>query len=379
MHTKSAGTLRGMQPLAQSLYDLTPTQLATQFKEWGEPAFRVKQVLRWLYQSCVAQIDEMSDLPKGLRQRLQDAFVLGRYTATAEQTSTDGWTRKWLLRSPDGQQIETVLMEYDGQRRTACISSQAGCAMNCSFCATGQMGFMRNLRAGEIIEQVIWVERALRNAGKVEADARLTNVVLMGMGEPFANYPHVMESVHRLTLDEASGGLGMGTRRITVSTVGLVPGIRKFATETGQVNLAVSLHAATDELRDKLVPINIRYPLHELSLAIRDYLNKTNRRVSIEWALIDGVNDTREQALALVDFVRDTFDPAKERRHLLHVNMIPLNPTGGFRGRASNLNGVDGFRAALDRANIPNTVRVRRGIDIAAGCGQLRERAGKAG
>ncbi len=372
------GTLTAMiQPLAPSLYDLTPAQLSAQLTSWGEPVFRAKQILEWLYLHFVADIDEMSNLGKPLRAKLKDAYVLGRYAATAEQSSTDGWTRKWLLRTPDGNEIETVLMEYEGQRRTACVSSQAGCAMDCSFCATGQMGFMRNLRAGEIIEQIIWVERFLRGKGAPAADSRLTNVVMMGMGEPFANYGNMMEAIQRISGAEADGGMGIGTRRITVSTVGLVPGIRKFANESGQINLAISLHAATDALRDRLVPINKKYPIADLSKATREYINKTNRRVSIEWALIDGINDTREQAEALAEFVRETFDPAKERRHMLHVNMIPLNPTGGFRGRPTQLGGVDAFRNVLDQANIPNTVRVRRGIDIAAGCGQLRERATK--
>ena len=383
-----------IQPLAASLYDLTHEQLVKQLADWGEPAFRAKQIKRWLYQSFVSSVDEMTDLSKDLRIKLSGAYVLGRYTAVADKRSLDGWTRKWLLRAPDGSEIETVLMEYDGARRTACISSQAGCAMNCSFCATGQMGFLRNLRAGEIVEQMVWVERAVRSpAAKSSAmsldkqdkaagrrvrvaslaeDPRLTNVVMMGMGEPFANYNNVMEAVARMTEPEAQGGIGLGARRVTISTVGLVPGIRKFADEASQINLAVSLHAGTDDLRDQLVPINAKYPLKEVSKAVRDYINKTNRRVSYEWALIDGINDTPAQAEALVEVIRKTFDPQKERRHMLHVNMIPLNPTAGFRGYASQGDRIERFCAVLDKVGIPNTVRARRGIDIAAGCGQLK-------
>jgi 23S rRNA (adenine2503-C2)-methyltransferase len=370
-----------------SLYDLTQEQLAQQLSEWGEPAFRAKQIWRWLYQRFAQDFDEMSDLGKPLRARLREHFALKRISVSAQQKSSDGWTRKWLLNFPDGSDIETVLMEYDGVRRTACISSQAGCAMNCSFCATGQMGFLRNLRAGEIIEQVVWVARALqgmRDEGRGmsrkaphpsspiphPSEDRLSNLVLMGMGEPFANYNNVMEAVRRLMQPEGEGGFGLGARKITISTVGLVPGIRKFADEDTQVNLAVSLHAATDELRNQLVPINVKYPLKEVIKATGDYIKKTNRRVSYEWALIDGVNDTVEQARALVDVVDKTFPT--DKRHLVHVNMIPLNPTQGYRGHASAQERRAKFQAVLEQAGIPNTMRVRRGIDIAAGCGQLK-------
>lgn len=367
----------------QSLYDLSHEQLANQLTTWGEPAFRAKQIWRWLYQRNVGSIDEMTDLSKSLRAKLSETYGLGRLTPVANQVSSDGWTRKWLFRLPDGREIETVLMEYEGARRTACISSQAGCAMNCSFCATGQMGFLRNLTASEIVEQVLWVNRQLRieneklktgtpNAQPSTLNPQLTNVVLMGMGEPFANYNPVMTAIARMTEAEDVGGIGLGARKVTVSTVGLVQGIRKFADEGGQVNLAVSLHAGTDELRNKLVPINERYPLEMLTEAIRDYINSTNRRVSFEWALIEGVNDTVEQAHALVDVVRQTYDPRRERRHMLHVNMIPLNPTAGYAGLASQRDRIARFCAVLDAANVPNTVRVRRGIDIAAGCGQLK-------
>jgi 23S rRNA (adenine2503-C2)-methyltransferase len=373
-----------------SLYDLTLEQLTQQISSWGEPPFRAKQIWRWLYQRFAQDFDEMSDLGKPLRARLREHFALKRISVSAQQKSSDGWTRKWLLNFPDGSDIETVLMEYDGVRRTACISSQAGCAMNCSFCATGQMGFLRNLRAGEIIEQVVWVARQLleiRDSRLARSQSpisnpqsqfsnpqsqsdRLSNLVLMGMGEPFANYNNVMEAVRRLMQPEGEGGFGLGARKITISTVGLVPGIRKFADEDTQVNLAVSLHAATDELRNQVVPINVKYPLKEVIKATGDYIKKTNRRVSYEWALIDGVNDTVEQARALVDVVDKTFPI--DKRHLVHVNMIPLNPTPGYRGHASVQERRAKFQAVLEQAGIPNTMRVRRGIDIAAGCGQLK-------
>ena len=357
-----------------SLYDLTRDQLARQLSDWGEPAFLARQVWNWIYDRLALNIDEMSDLSKSLRAKLNEHFTLGRLSNAAEKQSSDGWTRKWLLRLSDGSEVEAVLMEYDGIRRTACISSQAGCAMNCSFCATGQMGFLRNLRAGEIIEQVIWVARALANNSSTDGEdaERLSNVVFMGMGEPFANYNNVMEAARRLVEPKDTGGFGLGARKITISTVGLVPGIRRFAGEGLQLNLAVSLHAATDELRSRLVPINSRYPLRDVTHAVHDYIVKTNRRVSLEWALIDSVNDTREQAEALVKLVSAAFDPQKEHRNMLHVNLIPLNPTHGYGGKASQRSRILQFRGILDDAGIPNTLRVRRGIDISAGCGQLK-------
>jgi len=384
-----------------SLYDLTADQLSQQLEAWGEPAFHARQIRRWLYQRFAAGIEEMTDLSKSLRARLKENYAIGRLSTAAERASTDGWTRKWLLRLPDGSEIETVLMEYDGIRRTACISSQAGCAMDCSFCATGQMGFLRNLRASEIIEQVVWVARALQHQpapqdvtepthaqqvpngdpkSKIQnpkSPNRLSNLVFMGMGEPFANYNNVMEAIRRLTEAESDGGFALGARRITVSTVGIVPGIRRFAEENLQVNLAISLHAASDALRDQLAPINKRYPLKELALAARDYIRKTNRRLSFEWALIDGVNDTIEQAELLVAYIRSICDPKKEGRNMIHVNMIPLNPTGGYAGRATGRAQAHRFSETLTAAGIPNTIRVRRGIDIHAGCGQLRAEAGR--
>jgi len=365
-----------MQPI--SLYDLTREQLARQLADWGEPAFRTGQIWHWLYQRLVADVDEMTDLPRSLRARLRAAFVLGRLSVVKAQHSSDGWTRKWLFRLADGSEVETVLMEYDGLRRTACVSSQAGCAMACAFCATGQMGFLRNLRAGEIVEQVIWVARALRADQATTSDntsERLSNVVLMGMGEPFANYNAVMEAIGRLTEPAEEGGFGLGARKLTLSTVGLVPGILRFAEANSQVNLAVSLHAATDDLRNQLVPINRRYPLAELVRATRNYIARTHRRVSYEWALISGVNDSREQASALIRLVRET-NP-NPGVNLVHVNLIPLNPTEGYAGRAANQSSARAFRAVLAEAGIPNTVRVRRGIDIAAGCGQLRAKAAR--
>src|SRR5512145_1096059 len=255
-----------------NLYELTQEQLADLIVSWGEPRFRAKQVWEWLYDRRAASFDTMTNLPKSLRERLKAETQLGTLQLEAEQSSYDG-TIKRLYRLPDGQMIEAVLMPYDDDRRTACISTQAGCAMGCVFCATGQMGFSRNLTATEIFEQALLFARDL--AGQ---DERLSNVVLMGMGEPFHNYGATLAAVRRLMSD-----LGLGARHITVSTVGLAPMIRRFADEGLQVKLAISLHTATDAERSALLPVNRRWPLAELMAACREYIEKTGRRISFEW------------------------------------------------------------------------------------------------
>jgi 23S rRNA (adenine2503-C2)-methyltransferase len=287
---------------------------------------------------------------------LSETFAVKALEAAVVQRSQDGETEKRLFRLRDGESIETVLMRYR-RRNTLCISSQVGCAMGCVFCATGQMGFRRNLSLGEILAQVLVFARELRQAGE-----RVTNMVLMGMGEPLANYQVVLAAVRRM-MDPA--GLKLGARRITISTIGLVPGIRRLAGEGLAVNLAISLHAATDAGRRELVPVARRWPLSELVAAGRDYAETTGRRVTYEWALIKGKNDTSEQAHALGNLISGT---------LCHVNLIPLNPTVAFAGEEAELDQVRVFQKVLDGYGIPNTVRLRRGIDIQAGCGQLKQR-----
>ncbi|MBN1564478.1 MAG: 23S rRNA (adenine(2503)-C(2))-methyltransferase RlmN [Anaerolineae bacterium] len=341
--------------MTDSIYDLTLRDLTQKIETWGEPAYRARQVWEWLYQHKVTGFAAMRNLPQTLRTRLEEAFHIGGLVPVTELHSTDGQTIKRLWRLPDDQLIESVLMEYDGVRRTACISTQAGCAMGCVFCATGQMGFARHLSAGEIVEQ------ALIFARQLEADGdRLSNVVLMGMGEPLHNYDATLEAIARLN-DPA--GLNIGQRHITLSTVGLVPAIRRFADEQLQVGLAISLHAATDEARSKLLPVNKRWPLADLLDAIRYYIDQTGRRVTFEWALIAGENDTLQQAHQLGTLLRGV---------KCHVNLIPLNPTQGYGGQPPDPAQVEAFRATLHDYRIGSTVRVRRGIDIQAGCGQLK-------
>jgi 23S rRNA (adenine2503-C2)-methyltransferase len=337
----------------QSLLDISLEHLTQRLETWGEPQFRAQQIWQAIYHDLATSPDEITTLPKLLREKLKAEFTLGSLSPAAEARSSDGQTRKRLFRLPDGKSIEAVLMGYE-QRRTTCISTQAGCAMGCVFCATGQMGFRRHLRAGEIVEQVLWFARELKANGD-----RLTNIVVMGMGEPFHNYEATMAAVDRLN-DPA--GFNFGARRITLSTVGLAPMIERFAAERRQVNLAVSLHAATDELRSELLPINKKYPLAVLFEAVRKYYALTKRRVTFEWALIQGKNDTAAQARALADLAVGL--PC-------HVNVIPLNPTRDYAGQATTRERAAAFKAALESCGLPCTIRVRRGIDINAGCGQL--------
>lgn len=336
-----------------SIYDLSLPELEEIIAAWEEPAYRAQQIWHALYVMLVERADQITTLPKELRARLANEYRFQSLSEIRKLTSIDGRTEKSLLTLLDGKSIEVVLMRYR-ERRTACISTQVGCAMGCSFCATGGMGFSRHLSAGEIVEQVLHTARQLAAEGD-----RLTNVVVMGMGEPFHNYDATVEAIERLN---DSQGFNFGARRFTVSTVGLVPMIERFGEDLSQVNLAVSLHAATNELRDALLPVNRRYPLDVLLEACRGHVRRTGRRITFEWALIDGVNDAPEQAHALCRLVEGLN---------CHVNLIPLNPIRGYSGAASPESGVAAFRDILRGCGVPTTVRVRRGIEIEAGCGQL--------
>jgi 23S rRNA (adenine2503-C2)-methyltransferase len=331
-----------------SVYDLSREELSAVLA--GHPPYRTEQLWRALWERGVGP-EAMSELPKSLRSAL--ASALGR--ALQEESrlrSADGQTIKWLWRLPDGARVETVLMFYPG-RATVCVSSQAGCAMGCTFCATGQAGFIRHLSAGEIIEQVV----AARSAA---APRRLGNVVFMGMGEPLANYQRTWQAVELI-----HANLGISARHITLSTVGVVPGIRRLAGEALPVNLAVSLHAARDALRDELVPLNRRYPLAALTEACASYVASKRRRLSFEWALIDQVNDTERDASELAALAV----PLRA-----HINLIPLNPTPGYPRQPTPPSGVARFANWLAERGVNATVRDNRGTDIDAACGQLAGR-----
>ncbi len=336
-----------------SVYDLDLAAISGILERWNEPRYRASQLWHGLYRDLYRSWSEFSILPNPLRQRLESEFDLTTLRPVAHRISLDKQTDKTAFALPDGRQIETVLMRYN-RGQTLCISTQVGCAMGCVFCATGQMGFRRNLSAGEIVAQVIYFAAELRREGLA-----LTNLVLMGMGEPLHNYENTMEAIDRLG---DPNGFGFGARRITISTVGLVPMIRRFADEKRQVNLAVSLHAADDELRTKMLPINRKYRIEEVLEACRYYVETTHRRVSFEWALIAGVNDSPDEARRLAGLLRGL---------LCHVNAIPLNPTSGYAGQPTMRAHALEFKAELERCGIPCTIRLRRGIEIAAGCGQL--------
>lgn len=340
----------GDRPL---IHDLALGELQAWAAAQGEPAYRARQIWDWLYVKLAKAPVQLTNLPSGLRQKLADSFRFGPAGQPASQSSADGHTEKALLDLDGRTQVEAVLMRYR-TRRTACISTQAGCGMGCVFCATGQMGLLRNLTAGEIVLQVLEFERRLRGRGE-----RLSNIVVMGMGEPFHNYAATMQALDRLSDPD---GMGFSPRRVTISTVGLVPMIQRYTEEGRRANLAVSLHAATDELRDALVPINRRYPLQELFTACREYVRRSGRRLSFEWALIQDVNDSPEQARALLPWLRGL---------TCHVNLIPLNPTAGYPGGGSSAKRARAFQRIVQSAGISCTVRLRRGIDIQAGCGQL--------
>lgn len=333
-----------------SLYDATVDDLTTLMP--GQPAYRVKQVWQALYEQ-LRPITDITTIPAALRADLATALPEALVWKT-EQTDVTGETVKFLWHLRDGgHPIETVLMLYP-DRATVCVSTQAGCAMACGFCATGQAGFNRQLTVGEIVEQVV---RAARKAREI--DRRVSNIVFMGMGEPLANEPAVRLAVERIHDD-----IGISARHLTVSTVGIIPGIQKLAEWPLPVNLAVSLHAARNDLRDELVPINKRYPIEDLIAACDDYLRERRRRVSFEWALIDRVNDTRRDAneLALL---------CKRLSPHAHVNLIPLNPTPGWPTRGSSAARVREFAETLTDLGVNATIRRNRGTDIDAACGQL--------
>ena len=349
---------------ATSLFDLQPAQLEALLQELGQPAYRAGQVLRWAYQGATSY-DAMSDLPKALREQLAGCLPLTTLTPSRRTQSNDGRTQKVLFALPDDKLVEAVWMRHRAGRAswrtTICVSSQAGCAYGCQFCATGQQGYGRNLIPGEIVQQIVFFLRE----ESVPSPERITNVVFMGMGEPFANYEHVRRAVAALN---APWGLGLGARHITVSTVGLVPEIRRFSQEPWQAGLAISLHAPNDELRSWVLPVNRKYPLPQLMQACREYLVKTHRRITFEYVLLGNVNDAREHAAELGRLLSGL---------LCHVNLIPVNPTAATQFKRPTPERIRAFVEELQRARVPVTLRDTQGVDIQAGCGQLRADAAR--
>ncbi|HKJ72341.1 MAG TPA: 23S rRNA (adenine(2503)-C(2))-methyltransferase RlmN [Gammaproteobacteria bacterium] len=321
----------------------------------GEKPFRAKQLLQWLHQRGVSDFDAMTDLSKGLRAKLAEGVALTEPEVLSEQRSADG-TVKWLLGLSDGNAVETVFIPED-ERGTLCISSQAGCPLDCKFCATGYGGFQRNLAASEIIAQV-------RHA-RAEVGERLTNIVFMGMGEPLLNYDAVLRTIHLLMDDLA---FGLSRRRITVSTVGVVPRIEQLGADT-PVNLAISLHGVSDEVRDRIVPINATYPLERLMAACRAYPLPSGRRITFEYVMLDGVNDSPQEAHRMAELLRGI--PAK-------VNLIPFNPFPQAEFRRSSQGAIDRFRDILLGEGMVAVTRTPRGEDIDAACGQLQGQARQA-
>ena len=335
------------------IYDLDFESLGAALTELSEPAFRTQQLWEGLYTRFYTDFAQFSNIPKNLRDSLSAQFIINPLRVQKTLLSQDGLTEKVLFMLSDNLSVETVLMRYE-RRNSLCISTQVGCPMGCVFCATGQMGFIRSLTSGEIIAQVLHFVRKL-----LAENQNLTNIVYMGMGEPFLNYEATMDSVRRL-MDPR--GLNFGARRITISTVGIIPKIEQFTKENLQVNLAVSLHSADDSLRSQLVPANRMFPLSKLIPACKAYTEQTHRRISFEYALIDGVNDSREAALALAGLLKGM---------LCHVNLIALNPSKKYPLQGSPKAKVHEFSATLEEHGIPVTIRLRRGVEIQAGCGQL--------
>ena len=351
---------------AKSLHDLSFSEMEETLEAAGVLRHHAKALWRAIHREADTDL-AARDFSPPLRRWIdahvghKKSFLLDVLEQTDEIRSGDGLTRKFLLRLADGQVIETVLMGYDG-RFTACLSTQAGCAMGCVFCATGQMGFVRHLRPGEIVAQVLHVRRALKES---HPDRRLRNLVLMGMGEPMHNYDAVLKA---MDIVSDTRGCGIGPSRIAISTVGVVPNILRMAEENRPYRLAVSLHGSTEEERAALVPVSSKWPLAMLLDACRKYGGTTGKRIFFGWTLIAGKNDSEETAHRLAELLRGID---------AHINLIPLNPTGGYDGESSTAGHK--FQRILLEEGFPCTFRQRRGIDVAAGCGMLKAEKRKAG
>ena len=360
------------QTTTTDLLGLTHAELQHWLAARGQPAFRARQLAQWIYDALAADFAAMTNLPLTLREQLaREASIAGPRVRT-ELAAKDGRTRKLLLELADGKLVETVLMLYPATgesraRATVCVSTQAGCAYGCTFCATGQMGFDRHLTAGEIVAQVLHFARELRAHPWQAPDGatidRVTNLVFMGMGEPLHNYDNTLQALHVLNMPE---GLGLGARHMTLSTVGLVPGILRLAAEPLQVNLAISLHAPNNAMRLRTMPVTRKYPIEAVLDACQEYTRRTNRQVTFEYVLLAGINDGEEQARELATLLAPF-------RQLSHVNLIPVNATAaGYKTPSGDA--IRRFRDTLRAGGVSNSVRAERGDDIAAACGQLRTR-----
>jgi 23S rRNA (adenine2503-C2)-methyltransferase len=337
------------------MYVTDPGDLGALFPD--EPRYRTDQLTEWLYAHPVMSADDMTNLPKPMRDQIAQRHW--PFSLDVEQSADDGLTKKWLFRCTDSSPIETVLMGYP-TRTTLCISSQVGCAMGCTFCATGQFGFDRHLDAGEIVAQVAYANAYLARTPLPRSPERVTNVVFMGMGEPLANYKNTIESIRRMTRL-----MGISARSITVSTVGFIPGMRQLTKDPLPLNLAVSLHSTIPSERTKLVPINDRYPIDDVVAAAKEYYDRKGRRISLEWTLISGENDSDEEAIGLARIAREIH---------AHVNVIALNPTPLSQDRPPSRDHIRRFIGRLRREGANVTLRDTRGQDIDAACGQLRLR-----
>ncbi|NUM53035.1 MAG: 23S rRNA (adenine(2503)-C(2))-methyltransferase RlmN [Candidatus Hydrogenedentes bacterium] len=335
------------------LTDMNPAEIADHLRI---KPFQGKQIFRWIHQKRVFDFDRMTDLSKELRARLAESYSANQLTLVNMSTSPRAvGTKKALFRLADGETVESVLIR-EKDRITICLSTQVGCAVKCSFCATGHSGYTRNLTPGEIVEQALYL-LADENMGE-----RSPNIVYMGMGEPFRNYDATVRSIRLLMSPD---GLGIGARRITVSTVGEVKGIEQFANEDWQVRLSVSLHAANDAKRTELIPLNKKYPIAQLKEAIRTYFDKTGRQITFEWTLLDGVNDSEQDAKELAALANSL---------KAHVNLIPYNPVHGLGYSPPPRDRCEDFRDMLETAGVSATLRKEKGQDIDAACGQLRRR-----
>jgi 23S rRNA (adenine2503-C2)-methyltransferase len=349
--------------MAKVFTDLNIEEVSKLVASLGEPAYRARQLLVWVYRRPAVSLDEMTDLPQSFRQKLAGQVKLHTLTPVHEARAKDGAV-KALFRLNDSKTVETALMKFPAtggkHRYTVCLSRQVGCPIGCPFCATGQQGFERNLTPGEIIDQALYFAHWLQDNGIGREGERISNIVFMGMGEPLANYDALWQAIEMLnSLD----GFGLRARSMTISTAGLVPGIKRLSGEKLQVGLAISLHAADNKLRDELVPINKKYPLEELIPACKEYFARTGRRVSFEYALFNGINDSLVQAQSLADLIQDMN---------CHINLISANKTTNQKMQPSPRSQILAFQQELKNRGINCTLRQSRGQDIYAGCGQLR-------